>query len=80
MIFFNGPYYWPMKKEKPRNHSRAEGKAQTSISLRRELLEAAKEAAEKDNRSLSNWLEILLKEKLDDAKLSTSDQIGEGQN
>jgi hypothetical protein len=69
-----------MTKQKPRNHSRAEGKAQTSISLRRDLLEAAKEAAEQDNRSLSNWLEIILKEKLDEAKSSTSDQTEEVQN
>jgi hypothetical protein len=66
-----------MKKKTTRHGVRADGKAQTSISLRRELLEAAKEAAEKDNRSLSNWLEILLKEKLEAAKRSTSDQIGE---
>ena len=49
----------------PRSHNRAESKAQTSISLRKELLDAAKEAADRDNRSLSNWLEILLKEKLE---------------
>jgi hypothetical protein len=53
-----------MKKAKPRSHARAQGKTQTSISLKQELLEAAKLAAEKENRSFSNWLEILLKEKL----------------
>lgn len=60
------PYYAGMTKktDKKRNHDRASGKAQTSISLRTEILEAAKAAAEADNRSLSNWLEILLKEKL----------------
>jgi hypothetical protein len=50
--------------KKTRSHARAAGKAQTSISLREDLLAAAKAAAEADNRSLSNWLEILLKEKL----------------
>jgi hypothetical protein len=57
-----------MKKAKERSHARSEGKTQTSISLRVEILEAAKTAAAKDNRSLSNWLEILLKEKLESSK------------
>lgn len=67
-------------EKKARNHGRAEGKTQTSISLRRELLEAAKAAAEKDNRSLSNWLEILLKEKLEEAKSSKSGPPEGGQS
>jgi hypothetical protein len=54
-----------MKKAKSRSHDRAAGKGQTSISLRQELLDAAKLAAEKENRSFSNWLEMLLKEKLE---------------
>ena len=54
-----------MKKAKARSHARAEGKTQTSISLKGELLEAAKIEAEKEGRSFSNWLEMLLKEKLE---------------
>lgn len=59
-----------MKKE--RNHARSEGKTQTSISLRKDILEAAKIAAEKDNRSLSNWLELLLRDKLQTSEASRS--------
>jgi hypothetical protein len=62
------PYYVVIKNynlmKKERSHARSEGKTQTSISLRKEVLDAAKEAAAKDNRSLSNWLELLLKERL----------------
>jgi hypothetical protein len=50
--------------DKKRSHARAAGKTQTSVSLREDLLEVAKRAAEEDNRSFSNWLEILLMEKL----------------
>jgi hypothetical protein len=61
-----------MKKAKERSHARSEGKTQTSISLRKDILEAAKIAAEKDNRSLSNWLELLLRDKLQSSEASTS--------
>ena len=53
-----------MKKKTTRHGVRAEGKTQTSISLRGDLLAAAKKAAGEENRSLSNWLEMLLSEKL----------------
>jgi hypothetical protein len=53
-----------MKKSQSRHGVRAAGKTQTSISLRGDLLAAAKKAAEEENRSLSNWLEMLLSEKL----------------
>lgn len=53
-----------MKKRQSRHGVRADGKAQTSISLRGDILAAAKKAAEEENRSLSNWLENLLSEKL----------------
>ena len=66
-VIFNRVYYSLMKKQ-TRHGVRADGKTQTSISLRRELLEAAKKAAERDNRSLSNWLEELLRQKLDAVK------------
>lgn len=53
-----------MKKAESRHGKRADGKTQTSVSLREELLEAARSAAARENRSLSNWLENLLAEKL----------------
>jgi hypothetical protein len=53
-----------MKKSESRHGIRADGKTQTSISLRGDLLAAAKKAAGEENRSLSNWLENLLSEKL----------------
>lgn len=53
-----------MKKKTSRHMVRADGKTQTSISLRKDLLDAAKAAAEKENRSFSNWLETMLSEKL----------------
>jgi hypothetical protein len=53
-----------MKKSQNRHGVRADEKTQTSISLRGDLLAAAKKAAREDNRSLSNWLENLLSEKL----------------
>lgn len=53
-----------MDKNRTRHGMRAEGKVQTSISLRKDLLEEAKRKAEAENRSLSNWLENLLVEKL----------------
>lgn len=52
------------KKPQTRHGVRAEGKTQTSISLREDLLNQAKEAAQGENRSFSNWLENLLAEKL----------------
>jgi len=58
-------YYALMKTSQSRHGVRADGKTQTSISLRGDLLAAAKKAAGEENRSLSNWLENLLKEKLE---------------
>lgn len=55
-------------KKKSRHGVRADGKAQTSVSLREDLLEAARNAAAAENRSLSNWLENLLAEKLGEQK------------
>lgn len=52
------------KKTQSRHGVRAKGKTQTSISLREDLLNRAKEVAEGENRSFSNWLENLLAEKL----------------
>jgi hypothetical protein len=46
-----------------RHMKRADGKAQTSISMREDLLDQARHAAEAEGRSLSNWIEQMLKEK-----------------
>ncbi|BCU79427.1 DUF6364 family protein [Luteolibacter sp. LG18] len=46
-----------------RHGKRATGKTQTSISMREDLLEAAKRQAETEGRSLSNWIEQMLKER-----------------
>lgn len=68
-----------MKKNAQSRHGkRAVGKTQTSISLRVDLLEQAREAAEADNRSFSNWLENLLQEKLEEADREGEDAAGEG--
>ena len=47
-----------------RHGQRADDKTQTSISLRKELLKAARQKAEADNRSFSNWVEQIILEKL----------------
>lgn len=49
---------------KNRHGVRAAGKTATSISLSEELLAKARDAAEQDGRSLSNWIEQQLKEAL----------------
>ena len=57
-----------MKAKKPSRHTvRADNKTQTSISLRADLLAMAKEAAAKEGRSLSNWLEQELRRKFPEA-------------
>jgi len=45
---------------------RAPGKTQTSISLRGDVLEWARVEAGKDGRSLSNWVEQLIRSKMPD--------------
>lgn len=49
-------------------------KTQTSISLRADLLEAAKAQAESEGRTFSNWLEQLLKAKLPEPQSKKSDE------
>lgn len=52
-----------MKKPAPKKSTtqRAAGKTATSVSLSEETLERARQAAAQDGRSLSNWLENLIK-------------------
>jgi len=50
--------------KKTRHGIRADGKTATSISLSEDLLKKAREAAEEDGRSFSNWIEQQLKEAL----------------
>jgi hypothetical protein len=49
------------KKSGSRHGMLAEGTAQTSITMNRELLEKCKAAAQEEGRSLSNWLEQLVR-------------------
>lgn len=52
----------PAKKQPRKTYGRrASGKTQTTISLSDEMLEKAKRNAEADGRSLSNYIEQLLK-------------------
>jgi hypothetical protein len=48
-----------------RQGQRAPGKTQTSISLRVSLLNWAREKADADGRSLSNWIEQMILSKRD---------------
>ena len=53
----------PSTSAKPsRQGQRAPGKTQTSISLRSDLLEFARQKADNDGRSLSNWIEHLIRQ------------------
>lgn len=54
------------KKQTPKNPNSRHGKlsentSQTSITMKKELLEKARAAAKSENRSLSNWLEEVVK-------------------
>ncbi len=49
-------------KKVSRHGMRAEGKTQTSITLREEILNQARAVAAADGRSFSNWLERLIQE------------------
>ena len=55
-----------MGVDKRRGQRRAPDKTQTSISLRRATLERAREAAAKDGRTFSNWLEQMLRAKFEE--------------
>lgn len=52
------------KKKSSRHGKRAPGKTQTSITIDVLILERARAAAERENRSFSNWLECLVLENL----------------
>lgn len=69
-----------MKEKKARNHARAEGKTHTSISLREDVLAAARELAMKENRTLSNWLEVLLMDKIEEIERATRTDFDLDQN
>lgn len=51
-------------KNPTRHGKRAPGKTQTSLTMSEEILSKAKAAAERDGRSLSNYIEQLLKRSL----------------
>jgi hypothetical protein len=48
-------------KKSTKQGQRAPGKTQTSISLRKDLLDWARTKADSDGRSLSNWIEQLIR-------------------
>jgi hypothetical protein len=54
-----------MPARKTKQGQRAPGKTQTSISLSISLLEWARGKAAADSRSLSNWIEQLIRSKQD---------------
>jgi predicted HicB family RNase H-like nuclease len=49
------------KSTESRHGKLSEGTAQTSITMNKALLEKARQAAEAEGRSLSNWLEQVVK-------------------
>ena len=49
------------KSTESRHGKLAEGTSQTSITMNKALLEKARKAAEAEGRSLSNWLEQVVK-------------------
>lgn len=55
-------YYTDMPNDS-RHGKRADGKSQTSLSMREDLMNRAREEAAKEGRTLSNWIEQMLKEK-----------------
>jgi len=54
----------PKKKGESRHGKLAETTGQTSITMNKELLARCRAAAASDGRSLSNWLEQLVKKSL----------------
>ncbi len=60
----------PKQPKKSRHGMVAEDKKQTSVTMKKETLAAARAAAKKDNRSLSNWLEQVAKKALENGMLS----------
>ena len=82
-VFFYQAMLWCImaKKQSSRHMMRADNKTQTSISLRADLLERARIEAEREGRSLSNWIEQFLKQKFPDMPMepeSESESESEG--
>ncbi len=54
------------KTPRPSRHGKlADGTAQTSVTMKKEIMERARAAAKADGRSLSNWLEQIAKKALE---------------
>lgn len=62
---FCGTVYYGRVSDQSRHNKRAAGKTQTSVSMRSDLLEQARAAAEAEGRTLSNWIEQMLREKFE---------------
>jgi hypothetical protein len=73
-LFYQAVLRCIMPKKQSRHMVRADNKTQTSISVRADLLELAKEEAAKEGRSLSNWLEQELRRKFDQRPTSESSE------
>jgi len=63
-------------KNRQTQSRRAAGKTQTSISLRRDLLDWARAEAQKDGRSLSNWVEQMIRSKMSPDQASDGPRKG----
>lgn len=55
----------PKKTTETRHGKLAETTAQTSVTMKKEIMEKARAAAKADNRSLSNWLEQVARKALE---------------
>lgn len=55
----------PKNKKESRHGKLADGTTQTSVTMKKEIMEKARAAAKADNRSLSNWLEQVAKKALE---------------
>jgi hypothetical protein len=62
------------KGVKKRNHSRSAENAQTSISMRADIIELGKQLAKNDMRTFSNWLAIIIAEEAKRRGVSTEGQ------
>jgi hypothetical protein len=66
LICYHGVILCIMKKAKPQpqKRGRSPGQAQTSFSIDERLLNAARDLAKADKRPFSNWLSVVIEEKV----------------
>ncbi len=69
----------PKSPKETRHGKLAESTAQTSITMKKEVMEKARAAAQADGRSLSNWIEQVAKKALEGGlMLAVLESIGKG--